>query len=137
MDDSLSEAARVIRPFLGQLVGPAEADEVDGQIADLLDRAGKGEDTSAALREVLDSREATRVFTRRVIADAPHYRPPELQPVRLRGIYPGELPGAPQYISVPKYVCPRGDVVWYRYSVGIKIPTCKTHGLLLVEDPTE
>ena len=37
---------------------PAEADEVDGQIADLLDRAGKGEDASAALREVLDSREA-------------------------------------------------------------------------------
>jgi len=137
MDDSLFEAARVIRPFLGQLVGPAEGGEMDGQIADLLDRAGKGEDTTAALREVLDSREATRVFTLRVIADAPLYRPPQLQPRKLRGIYPGDLPGPPQYISVPKYVCPEGDIVWYRFSVGQKIPMCQTHHVLLVEDPPE
>jgi len=137
MDDSLFEAARVIRPFLSRLAGPAAAGEVDGQIADLLDRAAKGEDTAAALREVLDSREATREFTRRVIADAPHYRPPELQPHRLRGIYPGELPGTQQYISVPKYVCPQGDTVWYRYSVGLKVPMCETHHLLLVEDLPE
>jgi hypothetical protein len=84
MNDPLFEAARVIRPFLAQLVGPAAADDLDHRISGLLDKARRGQDTSEELRALLESDENVWLFTAIVINDAPHFRPPQLQPRRLR-----------------------------------------------------
>jgi len=76
----LLEAARVIRPYLPDLVGPA-ADELDRQIGELLAAASSGENVTEALRSLLASHEATADFVAEVLADAPLYRlPPELRP---------------------------------------------------------
>jgi hypothetical protein len=132
VDDSIVAAARVIVPFLGQLVEPATAADLQARIGELLDQAGKGEDTSAELRATLESDEAAKEFTRQVIRDAPYFRPPGQQQRHLR--YPGDLPGPPQYISVPKYVCPRGgDTTWYRPSISFPVPECEKHHVRLVE----
>ncbi|WP_207161540.1 hypothetical protein, partial [Trichormus variabilis] len=42
------------------------------------------------------------------------------------------LPGQGQALSAQKYICPQGDYVWYRRVVGATIPTCPTHGVLLI-----
>jgi hypothetical protein len=140
VDDSIFQAARVILPFLGQLVDdPATAAGLRTRIEELLDKAGKGEDTSAELRATLESDEATKEFTSKVIRDAPYFRPPGQQLHKLRDAgsagqshYSG-LPGWPQDIGAPKYVCPYGDAVWYRPDISFPIRECKVHHVLLVE----
>jgi hypothetical protein len=71
-------AARAIREYLPDLVGPA-ADELDRQIDELLIRASCGENVVEALRSLLTRYEAAADFLVEVLADAPYYRPPELQ----------------------------------------------------------
>lgn len=93
MDDSLLQAARVIRPFLAQLVGPGPAADLDRRIADLLEQARLGQDPSDELRAVLQSNRTTWKFTQKVIDDAPDFRPPDRQPHHLRLSRPSEPPG--------------------------------------------
>jgi CHAT domain len=71
-------AARAIQPYLPDLVGPA-ADELGRQITELLAAASRGENVIEALRSLLARYETTADFVTEVLADAPHYRPPELQ----------------------------------------------------------
>jgi hypothetical protein len=132
-DEGLLEAARSIRHYLPDLVGPA-ADQLDRQVAELLATAGRGENTTAALRSLLNSNSVTKNFVAKVLADAPHYRPHDLQPDYLRtgGMQPppGTIglpgPGGP-VLHAGKYSCPHGDYVWYRSAVGVPVKGCPTH----------
>jgi hypothetical protein len=133
MDDTgVLEAARAIRPYLRELVGPA-ADELDRGIADLLN-AGPGEQVSVDVRSLLESDETTGDFLAEVLADAPHYRPPKLQPgyVRRGGGYQALAGDVEPVLHTGKYACPHGDYVWYRPAVGTPIPPCPTHGPILI-----
>jgi rubrerythrin len=130
VDDSIFPAARVILPFLGQLVEPATAADLRTRIEELLDQAEKGQDTSAELRAALDGNEVTWEFTLRVMSDAPHFRPPREQEHRLRVV---DLPGQPQHISTPKYVCPNCGKVWYRPDRSYVVPVCAIDHVRLVE----
>jgi len=78
-DEGVLEAARAIRPYLTDLVGPA-AEQLDRRIAELLAAAVQGENVADTVRSLLDSREVTMDFVAEVLADVPHYRPPYLQP---------------------------------------------------------
>ena len=112
-DEGLPEAVRAIRSYLPELVGP-DADALDRPIADLLAAAGRGEKVSAALWSLLDSDEATRAFATKVLADAPQYRPPDLQPDDLRGPGMQPLPGDVGPVRhAGSYSCSHGDYVWY------------------------
>jgi hypothetical protein len=131
MDEGVLEAARVIRPNLIELVGPA-ADELDAQIAKLLTEHAAGQDVTTKLCSILNEGEATSDFLEVVLADAPRYRPPIVvdADLRTRGYtpLPGDI-GAPQ---ADRYICPQGDYVWYQLAVGAAIPLCKTHQTALV-----
>jgi hypothetical protein len=131
MDKGVFEAARVIRPYLKDLVGPA-AEQLDNRIADLLGAADRGQDVTAELHLLLDGDEATSSFLGAVLADAPHYRPPTMQEDQLRrdGVYNyNPLAGdVGPVLHAGKYSCPQGDYVWYRAAVGAAIPPCPTHG---------
>jgi hypothetical protein len=119
-------AACAIRPYLAELVGPA-ALRFDAEIAEILNARGK--DIIASLLELLNGDEATAGFLEEVLMDAPHYRPPQVQPDSLRAYT--DLPGdVGAVLHSGEYVCPYGDYVWYRPAVGVPIPECPTHGRL-------
>ena len=129
--EGVQEAARNVRPYLSELVGPAAA-EVDAQLAELLAAAEQGEDVGTELRAALDSHEGTLAFLEAVLDDAPKYRPPQVQPSSLKGAYSG-LPGQTLPVEADKYRGPKlNDYVWYRPSVGVPVPECPTHHVLLV-----
>jgi hypothetical protein len=132
MEYGLLEAARAIRPYLAELVGPAAA-SYDGQIAELLASASSGRDVTDQLRTLLNGNEATSSYVDAVLADAPRYRPPAVQPSRLRDQHYQGLPGdVGPIMHAGEYRCPQGDYVWYRPASGVAIESCPTHGPGLV-----
>ena len=72
MDEPVVEVSRVIRPFLHELVGQANADELDRRIASILN-GWSNENTAIELRAALESHEATRYFMEEVLDDAPDF----------------------------------------------------------------
>lgn len=129
-DRGVLEAARAIRPYLPDLVGPA-SDRVDREIAILLAAEGRGEDIANQMRALLDADEVTADFVAEVLDDAPHYRPPDRQPDTLRGVQ--RLPGdVGPVLHAGRFACPHGDYVWYRPAVSVSTPPCPTHGAGLV-----
>ncbi len=127
MDRGLAEAARAIRPYLGELVGDAAA-RLDSMIADLLEAAGSGHDVTPELWSLLTSTTATETWVAQVLSD-PLHRPPELQSRVTRGYEPPPGEGTP--VPASRYACPRWDYVWYRITVGTPVPRCPTHGCVL------
>lgn len=127
-DDGVLEAARAIRPYLRDLVGPAEAGTFDRRIGDLL--TGPADRAATALRALLEGHEDTAWFLDRVLADRPLYRPPYQQTIAQRDIT--RPAGDPGGIGADRYICPTGDYVWYRPDVGTRIPNCPDHGVALV-----
>jgi hypothetical protein len=134
MDDPMLEAAREIRPFLTDLVGSEAAGPLDDQLAELLEAAQAGQDTVAGLRALLRSDQATSAFLDDVLDDAPEYRPTRWQRrAPTRGIFEG-LPGDLLPMHAGKYGCPTGrDYTWYRPDVGVPVPDCPTHHVVLVK----
>jgi hypothetical protein len=130
-NEGVLEGARAIRPYLSDLVGPT-ADRLDRRIAELLATAALGKNVVDALRSLLESHEATGSFVAEVLVDAPHYRPPYLQPgyLRSRGLQPLAGDVGP-VLHAGKFACLHGDYVWYRPAIGTPIPPCPTHGLSL------
>jgi hypothetical protein len=133
-DDGVLAAARAIRPYLTELVGPDDAAELDRRIAELLNDATDPPGNVGRLRMLLDERsETTGWFLSEVLADAPQYRPPYHQPryLRHRGM-PSPAGVSTTPIPAPRYTCPEGgDYVWYRPEVGTAIPDCPTHHVRL------
>jgi hypothetical protein len=131
MDEGLLEAARAVRPYLKELVGP-QANTYDGEVATLLAAAEQGIDVTAELESLFESDEATSSFLEAVRTDAPDYRPPKVQPSALRDPSYQPPPGnVGPILHSGKYSCPYGDFVWYRATVGADIPPCPTHGPVL------
>ena len=127
MDEAVWEAARSVRPYLNELVGP-DAPNVDAALAELLTDAECDEQSEYRLRMVLESHEETRIFLERVRDDAPAYRPPQVLS-ELTTRYSG-MAGVTGPVSADKFACPRGDFVWYRPEVRVPVPRCPTHGAL-------
>jgi hypothetical protein len=134
MDDPVLEAAREIRPFLTDLVGSEAAGPLDDQLAELLGAAQAAQDTVAGLRALLRSDQATSAFLDDVLDDAPEYRPTRWQRrAPTRGIFE-TLPGDLLPMHAGKYGCPTGsDYTWYRPDVGVPVPDCPTHQVVLVK----
>jgi hypothetical protein len=132
MDEDVIDVARIIRPYLPELVGN-RASVYDGQLRALLERAVEGQDVGDELYAVLTQSPSVQAWVGQVLQNDDHL-PPELQPVAeleyqpMQGIH---NPPAPQ-----RYECPvDSNVVWYRPSVGVPIPKCHDHGVVLVRSP--
>jgi len=133
-DNGVASAARAIRPYLEQILGERAAD-TDKALAALLKQTRR---ITEELHSMLDADPATADFLAVVLADAPLYRPPDLQnDGGSRGgpfpeVWQG-LPGDPGQIGADAYVCPHGDYTWYRRSIGVAVPQCPTHGTPLIK----
>ena len=112
--EEVLECARSIRPFLPELLG-TEAEPFDRQLAELLAQANPGQQVDDQILELLKSHAKTRQWAAEFLS------PKEVT----RGF--DRLPGNMGSVSAQKYVCPQGDYVWYRRSVGIPIPICPSH----------
>ena len=121
--EDILDAARTIRPYLGDLLETESAKEIDGQLAHLLAKANSGQPVENLILELLAAHEATRDWMNRFLLN-------RQQPEHQRTFSP--LPGrVSPLINAPKYVCPQGDYVWYRPRVGTIPPLCPTHNLPL------
>ena len=140
--DGVVEAARAIRPYLDELVGPRAAAGLDRRLAEtLLDPADTPERTAErarGLRGLLGAHPATRRFLTEVLTDPPWFRPPYQQP-RYHRAPDGRrttgsagLLGDPHPTGATRYTCPRGDYVWYRPDIGTPVPDCPTDQVPLV-----
>lgn len=112
--EDVLECARSIRPELPELLGAA-AETVDRQLADLLAQAKTGAAVDAEILDLLKSHPNTYDWAAEFLA-----------PQRVSKGYE-RLAGSGDVVSAQRYVCPEGDYVWYRRSVGIAIPTCPSH----------
>jgi hypothetical protein len=125
VDDDIVDVAKKIRPFLEELV-EEEAPEYDRIIAGLIADSRGGRDVTAPLTAVLTRSDATYAWVARVLEDGRRLPPPVLD----RGFQ--QLPGHGEVIDAEKFECPDGDYVWYRMSIGDKVPFCPTHDRPLV-----
>ncbi|MBD2344906.1 hypothetical protein [Anabaena subtropica] len=117
--EDILEGGRSIRPFLPELLGN-DAVQVDKQLAELLAQAKAGQQVEQQILEILKSYPDTRNWIAEFLSE---------QQVS-KGFQ--QLPGSGEALSAQKYICPQGDYVWYRRVVGATIPTCPTHGVLLI-----
>lgn len=112
--EDVLEGARSIRPYLPELLG-ADFEQVDQQLADLLEQAKAGQQVDRQLLEILKSRPKTRNWTAEFLSSeqvSKGYQCP---------------PGRAGAVSAPKYICPEGDYIWYQRSAGTSAPACPTH----------
>jgi hypothetical protein len=119
------EAARAIRPYLATLC-PGEAVVVDPDLARLLAAAAAGEDVRGPVLDRLRAQPATWQWW---LEFARRGAPPDVTAGAHRGY--GELAGEGAPVAMPRFVCPRGDYVWYRRAVGHRPPVCPTHRVAL------
>lgn len=119
-NDQVLSACRMIRPLLPKLI-PAFADQIDQQLAQLLNQPDLDETTQVdQLLEVLDAYPETKSWLDQV-----------LEPSPTRQMYSG-LPGDPTLAAATPYICPSGDdYTWYR-EANEEIPLCPTHLVRLV-----
>ena len=115
--EQVLECARTIRSFLPELLPVDRVESMDRQLASLLAQAKAGETVGASILEELKSHPATRDW-------AAEFLSPQIM---TKGPGDSQLPGRIDTIAAPRYVCPEGDYVWYRRSVGMAIPSCPTH----------
>jgi hypothetical protein len=120
-EQEVLDAAQAIRPHLPDLVGE-EAEEVDRELQRLLARAETGEMVRIDILRVLSHRDATRQWANDLLK----------VPQRDRSYEPP--PGKVQAVTVPKYICPKGDgTPWYRFSISDQVPLCPNHRIPLIE----
>jgi hypothetical protein len=134
-EQGILAAARAVRPFLPDLIGP-DSGRVDGRLAGLLAAARRGENVAGPVRSVLEEHEATADFLGAVLADAPRYLPYDLWLENLLVRDYRGLPGdSPSPVDFDVYVCEQGDYTFYQLEADDPVPMCPTHGTPLDLSP--
>jgi hypothetical protein len=129
-DDLLVEAARAVRPHLGELLPAPEAAEVDRGLAEALNHPGVDrERVAVVVRGQAAVHAWVAEFVTHAVTDHDDLNVPSKSPGAER--YQG-LPGDPRPGAPVRYACPEGaDFVFYRRSPAIAVPQCPTHRLPL------
>lgn len=122
--EDVIEAARIIQPYLPDLLGP-EAPTVDRALVDLLAKVESGEAVDNQILEFLAERDATREWTRQFLTD-------KMPPPVMRSYDP--LAGSVSKIDANAFACPEPNCnyVWYRPKAGIEAPLCPEHQIPLI-----
>ena len=123
------EAARHLRGELSELLPTDQAQDLDEQIATILNASDAGVDADYQIRRMAIQYETTRLW---ILNFTERHSAPQFDGTRSYTKPPGDL--QPQ--TTPRYRCPKNDIVWYRRAVGLAVPKCPTHGLELVLDST-
>ena len=131
-DAGLIAAAKLVRPYLPELVGPEQTEDWDNRLGTMLASDAGEQQLAAEILAVLRSDEVVLQWVEDVLDD-PRRLPPELQRLSVRGAEYAPVPGGGEVIDADRFVCPvNGDVVWYRPRVGVPIKRCLFHNRELV-----
>lgn len=132
-DDGVFAAARGVRGYLTELVGP-DAETLDAELANILNGGERNDESAAQLRSLLSERPETRMFLDVVLDDVPYFRPHTIKGLDpVRGFDP--LPGDHSPPSAMRFRCPVGDDFdWWSPGVGAPVPKCGTHDVALTAD---
>ncbi|WP_406841116.1 hypothetical protein ACICHK_41075 [Streptomyces sp. AHU1] len=127
--DLVLDAARALRGELLDLADGPDAEEratLDRELAALLAAAAGGTEVEQDLLDLMGRHPAIHAWT---IGFLTHGQPADASTHHDRDLLGGDAPpsrGEP--VRAPKFLCPQGDTVWYRRSVGQPVPKCRTHG---------
>jgi hypothetical protein len=126
-DEEVLEAARAVRPYLADLLGQPDAEQIDGAIGDLLRRSASA-NVDRQLLELFDSRADLRDW---VAVFWEYGLPPDFAVYRERSLPP---PGDPAPLPVPeRFVCPvDGNYVRFVRAAFEDAGTCPDHHVSLV-----
>jgi hypothetical protein len=133
--DRVTELARAIRSDLPRLLALAPGGErtaatIDERLSNLLNGGMDAAELETEILDLLSAPATVRKWAEGFLATG---LPPENQRSQF-----GPLAGAGELRRPSRYVCPIGnDQVFYRRTVGIAVPNCRTHGVPLVPGPTE
>ena len=131
-DAGVVQAAKMVRPYLSDLIGDERADDWDQRLGELLSRDVAETRMAVDLWQVLEKDETVLQWVEDVLDD-PALLPPELQRLNVRGAGYAPVPGQGEPIQFDRFVCPvDGDVIWYRPRIGVPILRCNTHDRELV-----
>lgn len=120
---SVVELARTIRPYLPDLLPADTAAELDRRLAELL-AAADDRRIDTEILELLRVPGPVRRWAATFLEDG---LPPDVALERQVAVV---LPGRGEAVAPGKFVCPQGDLVFYRRAVGQSVPVCPTHGAL-------
>jgi hypothetical protein len=122
--EDVTEAARIIQPYLPDLLG-SEAANVDQILVDLLAKVESGEAVDNQILEFLAEHDATREWTRQFLID-------KMPPPVMRSYDP--LAGSISLIEANAFAClePNCNYVWYRPKASIEAPLCPAHQIPLI-----
>jgi hypothetical protein len=135
-DDTVLELARAIRPYLGELLeleydpdAQSRATSIDRDLAQLLDRAQNGEQVDDLILDRLKDPPAVQSWAAAFLELG---CPPDIAPPIDRGERGYSAPpGAGDAVRAWRFICPEGDMVFYRRWVGQVVPSCPTHNIAL------
>jgi hypothetical protein len=120
-NDQALAACRVIRPILPQLLAANLAQQVDDQLAQLLNETDLDEETKVdCLLAVLDTYPETKTWLDQFL---------ELNSTP-KGDY--SLTGKPALQSATSYICPIGNDFTFYQEANEDVPLCRTHLVALV-----
>ncbi|MDW5329578.1 hypothetical protein [Plantactinospora sp. KLBMP9567] len=125
------EIARLIRPYLDNLVDESEVARWNQRISELLAVDSAGEQVDDRLRALFLAHPVVQNWVADTLGD-PDLRPPEV----VAGLSTrGEPPAGDRVGSrLQQYVCPVNQCTkWYRVSSSEVVPRCTDHGEVLIE----
>ena len=122
--EDVLEAARVIQPYLPDLLG-TEAATVDQALASKVAKVASGEVGVNSILELLAERDTTREWAQKFLID-------KIPPPVMRNYDP--LAGSQSIIDANTFVCEVPDCpgIWHRPKAGIAPPLCPEHKIPLV-----
>ena len=122
--EDVLEAARVIQPYLPDLLG-TEAATVDQALASKVAKVASGEVGVNSILELLAERDTTREWTQKFLID-------KMPPPVMRNYDP--LAGSQSIIDANTFICEVPDCpgIWHRPKAGIAPPLCPEHKISLV-----
>lgn len=132
-NEPVLEAARAIRPFLPEMKGLANPEDVDRRLVLLLRAAGEGIDVEGQVVDLLRANPSTHDWAIKFIEFGV---PPGTDQVLKGGGGAGYQvpPGRAAPVRASRYECPvDGLFAWYRRTAMDEIPDCRDHpGVQLV-----
>lgn len=132
-ESQMIDAAKLIRPYLADLVGEEQALTWDRRLAALIADQNTDPHVVSRIRTVLWSDDTVAQWVEDLFDD-PDLLPPDLQRHDVRGPDYRDAPGQVGPIAADRFVCPeKKDFIWYRPFIGDDIRWCPTCKVQLVQ----
>jgi len=125
------QAAQAIRPYLPELLTPADADAMAHRLELALRATTDSSTQQAEILSVLSAADLTREWLRLYQEE----QKPTADILNIIRTY-HPLPGKAGVVASPRYCCPVASChqTWYRREASVEVPDCPIHGIKMVRE---